>query len=411
MKRYLLTITLAVMLCGTASAQSEFLNGYIIKKDGSYTYGLLKYIAKGYSVDECVFRWFDISSEYVFLPEDIASFGFTHGMRYKAVTDRGRKIFMACLSDGELDLLYDGSRLYLDGMGLEMVRLGSDAGSVNAEGKMVSFNGFSDLIEKLPDPENRFTVPSDLSLKPEKMAEVISAYNESRGVKAPMFPVKNPSGVYEEMQNLGAFRNSYGVLAGMNASRYDADKRSLSSYTFVPEMTFFEITPVAGIFYKRRLSRSNELMSLQAEVSVFRNSVYLYQESTAYRSISRSDINFGFTGIKTPLYLQFAVSIKRFLPFVNVGAYGVNNLGGKYTRVGETESPTHVVRPFEDNSIAINKSTYGVMAGAGVRMKLNPRQSLFIEVRAEKGTGVFVTEKRIDQQTLSLNLFAGFNFR
>lgn len=409
MKRHLLIITL-IMLCGTVSAQSEFLNGYIIKKDGSYTYGLLKYIAKGYSVDECVFRWFDISSEHVFLPEDIESFGFAHGMRYKAVTDRGRKIFMACLSDGELDLLYDGSKLYLDGMGLEMVQLGSNTGSFNADGKRVIFNGFSDLIKKLPDPENRFTVPSDLSLKPEKMAEIISAYNESRGVKAPIFPVKNPSGVYEEMQNLGAFRNSYGVLAGMNASRYDANKGSLSSSTFVPEMTFFEMTPVAGIFYKRRLSRSNELMSLQAEVSVFRNNVYIYHESTFYRTISRSDINFGFTGIKTPLYLQFAVTIKRFLPFVNVGGYYVNNLGGQYTRVGETESQTHVVRPFEDNSIVLNKSTYGLMAGAGVRMKINPRQSLFIELRAEKGTGIFELNK-IDQQTLSLNIFAGFNFR
>ena len=71
MKRYLLVITLTVMLCGTASAQSEFLNGYIIKKDGTFTYGLIKYIAKDYTVNECVFKWFDISSEYVFLPGDI----------------------------------------------------------------------------------------------------------------------------------------------------------------------------------------------------------------------------------------------------------------------------------------------------------------------------------------------------
>jgi hypothetical protein len=86
------------------------------------------------------------------------------------------------------------------------------------------------------------------------------------------------------------------------------------------------------------------------------------------------------------------------------------NLGGEYTRIGETESPTHVVRPFEDNSIVLKLGTYGAMAGAGVRMKINPRQSLFIELRAEKGTGIFELNK-IDQQTLSFNLFAGFNFK
>ena len=317
---------------------------------------------------------------------------------------------MACLSDSYLDLLYDGSSLFLNGMGLDMVPLGNDAGSINADGKMVSYNGFMDLIEKLPDPENKFTLPSDLSLKPEKMAEVISAYNESRGIKSAVFPVKNPSEVYDEMRNLGAYRNSYGVVAGMNASRYDASKTDITGTAFFPEMTFFEITPVAGMFYKRQLTRSKELMSVQAEVSVFRNNVYIYHESTDFGSISRSDINFGFTGIKTPLFIQFAISIGRYSPFLNVGGYSVMNLGGEYTRIGETESPTHVVRPFEDNSIVLKLGTYGVMAGAGVRMKINPRQSLFIELRAEKGTGIFESNK-IDQQTLSFNLFAGFNFK
>ena len=46
MKRGLLIIILIVSLCGIVSAQSEFMNGYIIKKDGSYTYGQLKYIVK-----------------------------------------------------------------------------------------------------------------------------------------------------------------------------------------------------------------------------------------------------------------------------------------------------------------------------------------------------------------------------
>ena len=122
-------------------------------------------MSKGYTAKECLFRWFDISTEHLFLPGDIEAFGFTHGMRYKSVFDRGGKIFMACLTDGELDLLYDGSRMYLDGMGLDMVPLGNDAGSVNADGQMVSYSDYRDLIEKLPDPDNKFTVPSDISLK------------------------------------------------------------------------------------------------------------------------------------------------------------------------------------------------------------------------------------------------------
>ena len=255
MKLRLLIIILIVAMCGPLSAKSVFLNGYIIKKDGSYTYGQLKYIDRGYTVSECVFKWFDISAEYVFLPGDIEAFGFTNGMKFKTVNNRGRKLFMACLTEGDLDLLYDGSKMYLNGMGLDMVPMDNNSGSVNVEGKMVSYSGYLDLIGKLPDPNDKFTIPADITLRPEKMAVVISAYNSSRGVRAPVFARANTSEVYEEMRNLGAYMSSYGLLAGMNASRYDAKKTSYAVSGFIPEMDFFEITPIFGLWFNSPLSR------------------------------------------------------------------------------------------------------------------------------------------------------------
>jgi len=409
MKQHLLTITLAVLLCVTASAQSEFMNGYIIKTDGSYTYGQVKYIAKGYSVKECVFRWFDISTEYIFLPGDIEAFGFTHGMRYKTVIDGGRKIFMACLNDGELDLLYDGSKLYLDGMGLDMVPLGSNAGSVNADGKMLTYKGYRDLLEKLPDPENRFKVPLDLPLKPERMAEVIAAYNESRGVRAPVFTMRNPSGVYEEMRNLGAYMDNYGVLAGMNASRYNAEKVQNLGNTFIPEMDFYEMTPLFGLWYNRPLTRSKDRFTIQGEIIAFTTNVYMYNETASYSTTTRSDINLSYTGIKVPLFFKVSFLEGSVKPFFSAGGFGMINLGAKYTREGETENAVHVVRPFTDNTILLNKSMFGGLAGIGVKKEFSPKKSFTVEFRAEYGLGIYNIDG-IEQQTVSFNIIAGFDF-
>ena len=410
MKRHLLTLILTVMLCGTASAQSEFMNGYIIKNDGSYSYGQVKFIARGYAVKECVFRWFDISNEYTFEPGDIEAFGFAHGMRYKTVASGGRKIFMACLADGELDLLYDGNRLYLDGMGLDMVQLDNDEGSVNAEGKMLSYNGYMDLIEKLPDPANTFVPPADIPLKPEKMTEVIASYNESRDAKVSTFPLSNPSGVYEEMRNLGAYMGNYGVLTGMNASNYYAEKSNSTVRVFIPEMDFFEITPVIGLWYNRPLKRGSDLFSIQGEIMAFRTKVYIYDETVNSSGTTRSDINFSYTGIKAPLFLRVSFLKGNLKPFISFGGFAMINLGTEYTREGEVESTLHVVRPFTDNTLMLSKSSYGGLTGIGIKKELNPRQSFSIEFRAESGTGIY-DHTGVKQQTLSFNIIAGFDFR
>ena len=409
MKLRLLIIILIVAMCGPLSAKSVFLNGYIIKKDGSYTYGQLKYIDRGYTVKECVFKWFDLSAEYVFLPGDIEAFGFIHGMRFKTVSTRGRELFMACLTEGDLDLLYDGSKMYLNGMGLDMVPMDNNSGSVTIEGKMVSYSGYLDLIGKLPDPDDKFTIPADITLRPEKMAEVISAYNSSRGIRAPVFARDNPSGVYEEMQNLGAYMSSYGLLAGMNASRYDAKKTKYGESGFIPEMNFFEITPVLGLWFNRPVSRATDRITLQCELMVLKTNVYMYHEDLGFSGTTRSDINLSYAGFKMPLSIRISFLEGSIKPFICAGGFIMSNIGAKCTREGEIENSMHVVRPFSDDSIILNKFMFGGLAGVGVKKEFSPKKSFTVEFRAEYGPGIYDIDG-IEQQTVSFNIIAGFDF-
>ena len=408
MKRYLLLSMLICFFTCIATAQSEFMNGYIIKHDGSRTDGQVKYIPKGYTPKECVFRWFDISATFTFLPSDIEAFGFSYGMRYKAVAVRGDKIFMACLADGEVDLLYDGSTMYLDGGDFQMVHLNNKPGTITVNGKILSYTGYRDLLAKI-DTDGGLQVNGDLPLRPGEMKGVVEAYNRSRDAEVELFGTKNPTVVYEEMRNMGAYMNSYGILGGMNAFRFYTEKVSFLQTGFLPEMDFFEVTPVVGAFYIRRLTRAKDLLALHAEIMLYRTDVYMYYESSDYQGISRSDINMGFTGIKVPLMLQVRLLKGSLRPYVNAGIVTTAHLKADYTRDGEIENALHEIRPFTDNSLVLNKTITGGVAGIGIRKEINPRQSLLFEVRAEFGSGIYDWDG-LKQKTISFNLFAGFDF-
>ena len=84
------------------------------------------------------------------------------------------------------------------------------------------------------------------------------------------------------MRNLGAFMSNYGVLAGMIASRYDAEKVNYSHLGFVPEMDFYEITPVFGLWYNRPLTRKKDRFTVQGEIMVYKTNVYIYDETVNY---------------------------------------------------------------------------------------------------------------------------------
>ncbi len=412
MKRSASTVLLLFVLLSANIAQGDFTSGYIIRKDGSLVYGQIEYITKDFTPKVCVFRWFDISAVYSYGPGDIEAFGFTYGMRYNTAVVNGSKTFIACLAEGALDLLYDGSKLYLNGLGLDMVQLDNSAGSFNAEGQMISFNGYRDLIEKLPDPENKFRAPPDISLKPEKMTEVIASYNRSQGSKATTFALINASGVYEEMRNQGAFLDHYGLLGGLNASKYLITK-IYHQHGYIPEMNFFEFSPLFGLFYNRSLSRKNDHFFFQAEVIAFRTNVYIYDEYyDEFYSLSqtyRIDINMGYTGLKVPLSFKVSFLKGSFKPFLDVGVFGMVNLDTRYTREIETEDLNHVVRSDSDNSVVLNNGIIGGLAGAGFIIDINPRQSIFLELRGETGSGLFNIED-IAQKTISFNVVAGFDF-
>ncbi len=411
MKRYLLTLTTLLILSGIALPQAEFTNGYIIKHDGTITYGQVANVVKGYTAQQCTFRWFDLSEVVKFGTDDIAGFGFTYGMRFKSVSDGRRVQFMACLTDGLLNLLYDGSRLYLDGMGMSMVALGREGGSTNVEGKLVHYSNYSDLLQQLPDPEGRFTLPAELPLNPAGMAEVIAAYNQSRGYRSALYPLKTQTTRNDEIRFGRGATNSYGLIAGVNASKYIVGHTVNNRTQYLPSMDFFEINPLLGIYLTRPLTRRKNPPTVTVALIAMKTSFYIYDEYRFYVDMVRNDVSVNYTSIKVPVSIRMSLGEGKFSPFLSAGGFVMITPDAKYVRDFEVEDQYHVVNIFTDETTKIRNPTMGVMAGGGIKLQLDPQRTLSVELRAELGPGLYSDPRfsKASQSTLGFNLLASID--
>ena len=415
MKKILLSCLVPLLLTTSLStkAQSDFQEGYIVKNDNKLVSGLIKFTGDDYTPSECVFKWFDISQSITYSPEDIKSFGFINGGRFESARLDNKRVFITCLVKGKVNLLYDGKTIYVENAVIGITPLTKRAVQLNLPEGKVKTTDYKDLLNKLLTNTPSFSIPDNIALNTSEIKDLIVKYNVSSKSETRIFTTNKKDEFYTEMQNIGAYTSRYGVIGGVNATRIFATAKETYISMFIPEMTFYEYTPVAGIFFNHQLNRSKEKIMVQAELLVFRNSIYIYNEANyGYgHDKYRSDITISYTGIKVPLFIQANLfkGKGKIIPFINMGIFYTKYLGGNYTRVGEYETATHIVRPFEDNSLHIKSQAKGIMLGGGVKYKINAKNYLFLDMRAEFCDGIFTT-KDLSQHISSFNILGGYNF-
>lgn len=375
-------------------AQNTFVEGYIIKNDGSVVPGQVKYNSGDLTASKCEFRWFDISAVVVFSPEDISGFGYRHGARLNSVVLGQKKVFVACVVDGMVDLLCDDKRMYI---------------SDNKDNTIaLSDKEYLSQIKSILVTSDNFKVPYDLKFDLGSLKKLFISYNESIGDNVEVFPLVTPLNVIEDMKNIGALSTKIGVLAGINYTSIYADGTVYRSNT-LPEMTFTEVIPLAGLFYNRQLSRLTETYSLQVEIHPFYCHDYLYYEEETTTGYTRNDVTLNVMGIKFPVFLRFNLGKQRLSSFIDFGGYAVVYLNETWTHVGEIENISHEIRPITGPEFPMGIFAKGVVLGSGIKYRLTPINYLYLEVRGEYGSGIF--NSYTPQSVKGVNLIAGFNFK
>ena len=417
MKKNLLLLLLIVSssFINNVTAQKVYMDGYIIRNDGSVIYGKIESVKKDNTPSECVFKWFDLAHPLIYKPGDIKAFGFRGGSRYDTKKIKNRQVFVSCLASGDASLYYDGKTMYVETAETATpVPLTKGNADMILAGTTVNTSGFRDVLQKTLKDKAGFSVPEKTSLDKKSVTNIIASYNNSTGKPSHIYAVTNQNLYYSEMSNAGKFKFSYGPTAGMTGIKFEAIDKNIYSGVFLPKMTSYKFVPTAGFFVEKQLSKVKDIVDFHAELSFMNNKMYLFdieeQKSYPYLTI-RSDIFINYTAIKAPVYLQFNLSQKKIVPYISVGGFYTYLAGTSYRRSYETEDRNSVVRQFTDNSLTINNKEYGWLAGFGIKYKINPKTSAYIQGRYEAGSGIYASpQTELKQSSASISILAGIKF-
>lgn len=417
MKKNLLLLLLIVSssFINNVTAQKVFIDGYIIRNDGSIIYGKIESVKKDNTPAECIFRWFDIAHPLIYKPGDIKAFGFLGGNRYDTKKIKNRQVFISCLASGSANLYYDGKTMYVE---TEETSAPVPLTKGNAEmilaGNSVTASGFRDVLQKTLNGKPGFSLPEKINLDKKSVTGIVSSYNRQSGKASQVYAETNQNLYFGEMSNAGKFKFTYGVTAGITELKFKATDIDLYNSIFLPQMTSYKIIPTGGIFVEKQLSRIKDIIDLHAEISFLNNNMYLFnieeQKNYPYMTI-RSDIFIKYSAIKAPVYLQFNLSQKKIVPYISVGGFYSYLAGASYKRNYETEDSNNNVRQFTDNSLTIKNKEYGWLAGFGIKYKINPKTSAFIQGRYESGSGIYYSaQDPLSQSSSSISILAGVKF-
>jgi hypothetical protein len=150
--------------------------------------------------------------------------------------------------------------------------------------------------------------------------------------------------------------------------------------------------------YERLLSRTSDKFSLILDLLYTKQTFYSYgKRPNNVVGTTIDDVNFGFTGIKLPLLLQYSITGKRIIPYVNAGVAYQFFIDNNYSHIAEEENFYHEIHTTVNNDIKFKKGELTAIGGIGLRTRIFNDLLLNISGRAEYGKGIFNNDGRTQE--------------
>jgi len=366
--------------------QKLFRDGYIVKKNGESINGRIEYSANQNAPYICTFKRFDIARVIKYSPNDITAFGYNNGNRYESKELNNKVSFYEVIVTGKIILYSRNSSFYVDKDSLGLVEVKNGSTSYPANDNGTEFENLPEFLRfitegKVGNISDKFNIKKDI-------IKLITDYNKASGSN---FYVFNRTMAEKQMnievQQSGSNKKRLGVIAGVNSYGLTLTPKT-NNYVPKPEK---ETCLTAGITYERVLSRKSDKLSLRLDVLLNKQIFYCYNETQNSLSVfSRDDAFFNFTGVKFPVLLQYAITGKRIVPYINGGGACQLLINSDYRHINELEDlPFKSVFINEDRNLKFKSKEITAICGLGARTRIFNNYNLFIEVRAEAGSGLF----------------------
>lgn len=347
-------------------AQSNY---YINDSIAAFDVDLRDWGEKYYS-NTCIVYDDSISEVIRYTPYDIKEYGFRDGSVFISgdvvLNDSVQRVFLERMEKGKISLYryyknksegtffvaqdHDTTRF------VELSKLNKEGESYKQylEGLMSDCDGFKDII--------RFAKFNEVSLK-----KTVKQYNQC------------------DLTPLPHFR--YGIVGGYELMKLDMVSRA-SKYMKAMDMKY-EGGFTIGAFVDFPIHVSNISLHVEGHYtkhsySYSTKSGILHTQEDPWSEYRDKEFNADFlvniSSLKVPIMLRYIWPLKKVRPFVNAGViYTYDFYKNNY--LYETVIEDGQIEMIEEKSPLVSKNHLGMIGGAGLEFKMNPKNSLFLEFR------------------------------
>ena len=410
--KYTLVLILLFFFSAEMFSQKIFREGYIVKKTGESFTGLVEYAPDKSIPSACHFKRFDIAVEITLYPGDLKAFGYKNGKRFESLSIDGKESFYETIVKGELTLYLKGSKYYIQKIDGFPVELKSGKLTLKEGETLHEFNSPAELLRFLTSGKE-VRIKEKLNLKTD-VVPVVVEYNSKSDRSFNVFNREfSEKELTSQAWRSGVNRNKFGVKGGV--SSYSLSIVSNSKSTGYLPTSVSNIGPIFGMSYERVLSRKSDRFVVRIDLLIQKQAFYSYSEGTSSSVYQyRDDAFFGFTGLKVPVLFEYSINGNRVIPFINGGFSSTFLIKKDYLHINEIEYPTKDIYTSQDQNMGFNSLELGLVAGAGVKIRLLNKISLTLEGRFEYGSGPFkvnyLVNSAFKENSNQYSIVLGLNF-
>ena len=392
-------------------SQSDFREGFVVKKSGDSLYGLVNYREGSGAFRVCEFRESFDHDVITYRPGEIQKYGFVRDKVFESreITlqeEPPRRVFLEILVDGLASLYKFDDTFWVekDGGGLQQLR--NDPRVIESEGKKVlgrTNKHISTLAILLHDcPQIIPEIQNIRSIRERPLTNVIEEYNICMEV---------PYIVYKDQKPW--FRSAIGITFGYGASRMEfLEHRSHYSYKYLLGATEISKLPAIGVSLGIFFPRINERISFHADIFYLNSSYFRYSIIEEIYSTTINYVTLETKKLKIPYGLRYTFPPRNFTPYFSIGFSNTLNIASDSKWIQEIER-THMVERKQDENIRIKDSQFGLWGSAGIQKSVTSRLNSFLEFRFEQTRGIVRYKENQPMYNLSiinLQLFTGITF-
>ncbi len=371
----IILFTLFVFCFFNISAQTDFREGFIITNQGDTVRGYLNYKESNRNFDFCEFRSSLSDRTTIYEPTDIKAYKFAGDKLLESSiinlpNQNSQWVFLEVIISGRLNLYKYKGEFFVKGDDNTLRHLQNEVREIVVNGTkrlqpsrkyigmLIYLMRDCDLISQ-SQIEGTGLTERDLTV-------LVESYNQCGGLESVSYKENKPW-----------FRAVPGVLAGVAVTSVDF---KYFSYDF---LNTFEPQVVATIGFDAELSspRLHENVSFYTGAFISKNHFNSDTETNPYPGIiNRHELMADFVQVRIPLLLRYTFPERSITPYLNLGFITAFMLKFDSYWILE-EQRNNVIYTSEVDPFSLQRNNIGLMAGIGLKKRLNDSMLMRMEVR------------------------------